>query len=472
MRTIVWFRGKDLRVRDHEALFRAANDAEVIPLFIIDPYFFSPEKAANLPHRMQYLVESLAELQEAIAALGSRLVLVEGKCVDVLPQLVSTWKVDRVLAHRWVEPLGRKRDALIADKLGTKFELVEGEMLAPPESVRTQGGTPYGVFTPFARAFAKSIVVEATKPRPERLPGLPPLGGVQEAERVPTCEDLGFKRNASLVRGGEKAARQRLMAFLEGPVAHYGAHRDRMDLRGTSRLSADLKFGTLSVRTVWNAVHERTGGKDSAATFLNEILWREFTYSTLWDRPDVLQNPYKPAFEGFPWTADTDGWEAWCEGKTGYPIVDASARQLLGEGFVHNRARMISASFLTKHLMVDYRLGEAHYLKYLTDGDWAQNNAGWQWSAGCGCDGQPYFRVFNPFTQGEKGDPQGVYVRKWVPELAQMPARYIHRPWDAPPDVLRNAGVCLGANYPHPIVDHKEARLRYLARAKKHLSKP
>ena len=244
-----------------------------------------------------------------------------------------------------------------------------------------------------------------------------------------------------------------------------------MDLPGTSRLSADLKFGTVSVRTVWNAVHERAGNEGSARTYLNEILWREFSYSTLWDRPDILTNPYKPAFEGFPWSEDTASWKAWCEGKTGYPVVDASARQLLGEGFVHNRARMISASFLTKHLMVHYKHGESHYLKYLVDGDWAQNNAGWQWSAGCGCDGQPYFRVFNPFTQGEKFDPDGAYVRRWLPELSTMPTKYIHRPWEAPPAVLQQAGVRLGETYPRPIVDHKEARLRYLERAKAHLKR-
>ena len=471
MRTIVWFRGKDLRVRDHQALWTASQAGEVIPVFVLDPYFFSPERASALPHRMQFLLDSLRELKEALHALGSRLVLVEGKSVEVIPNLMKAWRADRVLAHRWVEPFGRKRDALIAEQLGDRFTLVEGEMLAAPETVRTKTGTPYGVFTPFSRAFRAGVAVAPTLPRPHTLPPLPSLNGVTIAEKVPTCEDLGLTRNTALIPGGEKAGRRRLKAFLEGPVGAYDSHRDRMDLHGTSRLSADLKFGTISVRTVWNAVHDRVGDEGSARTYLNEILWREFSYSTLWDRPDILTNPYKPAFEGFPWNDDEVGWKAWCDGKTGYPVVDASARQLLGEGFVHNRARMISASFLTKHLMVHYKHGESHYLRYLVDGDWAQNNAGWQWSAGCGCDGQPYFRVFNPFTQGEKFDPDGIYVRRWVPELRNMPVKYIHRPWEAPPSVLNQAGVRLGETYPRPIVDHKEARERYLSRAKTHLKR-
>ena len=242
-----------------------------------------------------------------------------------------------------------------------------------------------------------------------------------------------------------------------------------MDLAGTSRLSADLKFGTISARQVWTAIGNALGETAAAHSFLNELVWREFTHSTLWDRPELLEQPFRPAFAGFPWRDDEARWQDWVVGKTGYPVVDAASRQLLGEGFVHNRARMISASFLTKHLLIDYRRGEAHYMKYLTDGDWAQNNAGWQWSAGCGCDAQPYFRIFNPVLQGEKFDPQGDYVRRWVPELARLPARHIHRPWQAPDAVLRAAGVELGATYPRPVVEHHFARERFLALAARHL---
>jgi deoxyribodipyrimidine photo-lyase len=203
--------------------------------------------------------------------------------------------------------------------------------------------------------------------------------------------------------------------------------------------------------------------------YTNELLWREFTHATLWDRPQLLERPFRADFEGFPWREDDEGWQAWVAGKTGYPVVDAAARQLLQEGFVHNRARMIAASFLTKHQLIHYKAGEAHYMKYLTDGDWAQNNAGWQWSAGCGTDAQPYFRVFNPQLQGEKFDPNGDYVRRYVPELAKLPAKYIHHPWDAPAKVLDAAGVKLGETYPEPIVEHGVARDRFLKIAESHL---
>jgi deoxyribodipyrimidine photo-lyase len=205
--------------------------------------------------------------------------------------------------------------------------------------------------------------------------------------------------------------------------------------------------------------------------FENELVWREFAHSTLWDRPELLEQPFQAKFERFPWRRDEDGWRAWAQGETGYPVVDASARQLLAEGFVHNRARMIAASFLAKHLLVDYRLGEAHYMRYLTDGDHANNDAGWQWSAGCGCDAQPYFRIFNPVTQGQKFDPGGGYVRRWLPELAHLPARYIHQPWQAPPAVLEQAAVVLGRNYPHPIIDHAHARQRFLDTAAEHFAR-
>ena len=204
--------------------------------------------------------------------------------------------------------------------------------------------------------------------------------------------------------------------------------------------------------------------------YLNELIWREFSHSTLWDQPDLLQTPFRPAWAAFPWKSDDAAWTAWVEGKTGYPIVDAACRQLLASGFVHNRARMISASFLTKHLMIDYQRGADHYLKWLTDGDWAQNIAGWQWSAGCGVDAQPYFRVFNPMSQGKKFDPNGDYVRKWVPELRDLPAKHIHEPWNAPPLILASHGITLGTTYPLPIVDHATARKRFLAEAKAFLS--
>lgn len=458
MRTLVWFRGKDPRVADHEALSSAARAGEVVPLFVLDPYFFAPARAREAPHRIQFLLASLVELRDSIAKLGSRLVVVAGKSVDVVPRLARELSVDRVVAYRWTEPFGRERDRRIAEALGPiPLELLEGETLAAPGQVMTASGTPFAVFGAFARAFAKTVEVGRPIRPPRALPPLPRLPRSLAEVPIPEPRDLGLSPNPRIVPGGEAAAKARLRKFLRGPAKRYHELRDRLDEEGTSRLSQDLKFGILSARTVWTAAEEALADSKRAwASFRNELVWRELAYHVLWHRPDVLERPYRPAWRRFPWRNDARGFAAWCEGWTGYPVVDAAARQLLAEGFVPNRARMIAASFLTKHLMIDFRRGEAHYLKLLTDGDWANNDLGWQWSAGCGVDAQPWFRVFNPVTQGERFDPEGTWVRRFIPELAQVPAKYIHRPWEAPSPPRR---------YPAPIVDHAFARGRFLAAA-------
>jgi deoxyribodipyrimidine photo-lyase len=428
MRTLVWFRGKDLRVADHAPLTEAAARGEIVPLFVLDPYFFAPERARRIAHRMQFLLESLRELEQSIARLGSRLLLVEGRSVEVVPRLAALWRVDRVVAQRWCEPFARERDRRVAASLAVPFELFEGELLHAPGTLRGGAGQPFSVFTAFARAFARDVPIGRPLPAPKRLPALP-AGVRTRASRIPTLKALGIRENPSLPRGGERAAHARLATFLAGPAGDYARLRDRLDLPGTSRLSVDLKFGTLSPRAVWNAVAD--------TTFRKELVWREFAHSTLWDHPDLLETPFRPEWKRFPWRKDERGWRAWVEGTTGYPLVDAAARQLIAEGFVHNRARMVAASFLVKHLLIDFRRGEEHYLSHLVDGDWANNDLGWQWSAGCGCDAQPWFRIFNPIAQAKRFDPTGTYVRRWAPE-------------------------------PHPpIIDHGEARARFLALARR-----
>ncbi len=448
MRTLVWFRGKDLRVADHGPLADAAAQGDVVPLFVVDPYFFAPERAGRMPHRIQFLLDSLAELAASIEALGSRLLVVEGRSVDIVPRVARELRVDRVVAHRWSEPLGRECQRRVGESLDVPFDLFEGELLAPPGTIRTASGGPFQVFTPFWNAFVANAYVGPAV----AAPALGPAPRLAFEAPIPTCESIGIARNPRLLAAGERAAHARLDAFLE-IADRYAEDRDRLDRDGTSRLSQDLKFGTISVRAVWNALDPTAG----AATFRKELGWREFAHGMLWERPELLTEPFRPGWSDFPWEDDEARWTAWVEGTTGYPVVDASARQLLAEGFVPNRARMISASFLTKDLLVDFRRGEEHYARTLVDGDWAQNDFNWQWATGCGADAQPWFRIFNPTTQGEKLDPKGDYVRRWLPELEGVPDRLVHRPWEA-------------GGRP-PIVDHAEARRRFLTIAGAHLGR-
>jgi deoxyribodipyrimidine photo-lyase len=473
VRTLVWFRGKDLRVADHAPLHAALQSARqpggaVIPLFVLDDHFFRPEAARRIPFRIQFLVESVGSLAVNLAHLGSKLLLVPGRSVEEVPRLAKLWKVDRVVAQSWVAPLGRERDRRIARALDVPLELFDTETLCRPGSLRTGAGAPYSVFTAFARAFAR-VNVEPPLPAPRALPPLPADVRTRSAT-LPTLESLGLAHNPRVQSGGERNARLRLARWLAGDARDYDELRNLLARAGTSRLSADLKFGTLSVRTVWNAVERalRERSPDALRAYQNELLWREFAHSTLFDRPELLERTFQPKWQGFPWRDDEAAWRAWVDGHTGYPVVDAAARELAATGFVHNRARMISASFLAKHLLIDFRRGERHYFDLLTDGDWANNDAGWQWSAGCGCDAQPWFRIFNPVTQGRKFDPDGEYVRTWVPEIAALPTRYIHAPWLAPAQVLESAGVRLGRDYPRPIVAHDAARRRFLETAKQH----
>jgi deoxyribodipyrimidine photo-lyase len=485
MRTIVWFRGKDLRLADHAPLTAGAQ-AELLPVFVLDPYFFSPERAAELPRRISYLLESLRGLAENLEKLGSRLLLVRGRSVEVIPRLASALRADAVSAQRWTEPFGRERDARIAaelSKVGVKWQLHEGETLAAPGTLRTQKGSAFSVFTPFNRTLRAELEgsLPLPLPAPSRLPGWPPgtvealegsgLAWASGVEAVPRPEQLGLEEQLALP-AGEAAARQRLHAFGTSGLPGYAVARDRLDLAATSRLSQDLKFGTLSVREVYQRVAACPGSGVHVERYLTELGWREFAHYLLWERPELLERPFRQEFERFPWVSNELHWQAWVQGKTGYPVVDAAARQLLTEGFVHNRARMIAASFLTKHLRIHYALGEAHYLTHLTDGDWASNNLGWQWSAGCGCDAQPYFRVFNPVLQGQRFDPEGAYVRRYVPELRRLPTRFLHQPWAASPLALGEAGIKLGVDYPLPIVEHAKARRAFLAAATRHLRAP
>ena len=481
MRALVWFRGNDLRLRDQLPLHTALRQGEAILVYVLEPEQWSPATATGGMHQRRYLHQIIENLQRDIKERGSRLLLVAGRALEVLPWLVARCHVDEVLAQRQTEPEARQTASKLEARLSVPFRLFDGETLVVPGSLRTTTGGPYSVFTAFAKAVGRKLEVKRPLAAPARLPPLPvdvakwvaiatqqPQKDWRVLEDLPKLDEHTADAQSVVLIGGERAALQRLKRFVTEKGEDYAAARDRLDLDGTSRLSADLRFGSVSPKQIWTAATKAIVSDTARTRFLTQLLWREFAYTTLWDRPELLTQPFQERFARFRWRKDEQGYAAWVEGRTGYPIVDAAARQLLREGYVHNRARMIAASFLAKDLLIDFRLGESHYLNWLIDGDHAQNDLGWQWSSGSGCDAQPYFRIFNPITQGEKFDPEGQYIRRYIPELARLPTRYIHAPWLAPNQELARARIRLERDYPAPIVDHAGARNRFLAITDEH----
>lgn len=425
MRTLVWFRGRDLRVEDQPALRGA--EGSVIPCFLIEPGALDISAA---PFRVPLLRAYLQALRQELQARGSDLVVVEGPAEAALPRLIEAWGISAVRTMRRIEPSWRARDLAIGQslsKIGVSFDVLEGDTLSPPGELRTGTGGPFQVFTPFARAFHRQVAVPRPLPAPPQLLPLP-LGLA-----FPPWPWDGVAAEAPGVR---------VQFFLNKVLPTYAVGRDQMGWDGTSRLSSPLRFGALSVRKLWADVQAQRGqGFDrDIDTFLNELLWREFAHHTLFERPELVSSPFRERWQHFPWREDPAGLEAWKLGQTGFPIVDAAARELLTTGYVHNRARMISASFLTKHLLVDWREGEAHYRHYLADHDQASNVLGWQWCAGCGVDAQPWFRIFNPETQAKRFDTEGAYRARWA----------VAHPLE-------------------PMVDLAFGRARFLAAAKAHL---
>ncbi len=412
------------------------------------------------------MLGSVAALRDDLAARGVPLVVLNGRAAEVLPGLAAAVRARDVFATRDVSPYARARDGAVGDALdtvGAALHLRGGALVAEPEEVAGADGRPLTVFTPYFRRWQglarrdvlpvpdglRGIAVDAAG----RLPGvvtLPDPGGV-----IPTADP------ALLPMPGEAAARTRLAAWAtDGRLARYAKDRDRLGMDGTSRLSADLRWGLLSPLAVLDATD---GSGDGPAAFARELAWRDFYAQVLWHHPHVTGGAFRPVFDGISWRSDPAAFDAWREGRTGYPVVDAAMRQLAASGWMHNRARMIAASFLSKDLLVDWRRGERHFMEHLVDGDVAANNGGWQWAAGTGTDAQPYFRVFNPVAQGARHDPDGSFVRRWIPELAGVPDRFVHAPWTMPPGVQAAAGCAVGRDYPAPIVDHPMARARALA---------
>jgi deoxyribodipyrimidine photo-lyase len=431
---LVWFRS-DLRLADNPAWGDAtAGNDRVVALFVIDPLLWDAVGAL----RRSLLASHLASLDSSLAERGGRLLVRRGTPVDVLVR--EARRVEAVYWNDDVAPYSRRRDRAVLDALGPKVRVHHGRYVHAPGRILGGTGEPYRVFTPFHRRWA----AVPWEPWPE--PGEADLGD-DPGEGVPG-------EPPPPMAGGEAAAWERLARAVERADA-YGEVRDRPDLDATSRLSVDLKFGTLSPRTVVRALGEAGEGHRS---MVRQLAWRDFYADVMHHHPYTVLRAMRPEYEGVRWREDPEGLEAWQRGLTGYPIVDAGMRQLAAEGWIHNRVRMIAASFLVKDLLIDWRVGERHFRRYLLDSDVAQNVGNWQWVAGTGTDAAPYFRVFNPVRQSRRFDPHGDYIRAWIPELRRLEGGAIHAPWEAGPLELEAAGVALGDTYPSPIVDHLEAR--------------
>jgi deoxyribodipyrimidine photo-lyase len=467
---IVWFR-QDLRLADQPALAAAAaSDRPVLPLFILDEE--TPGRWRCGGASRWWLHGSLAALAAALGERGSRLILRRGPAVPQLLALARETGAAAIAWNRHVEPFWVEAEAELARRLdaaGIAAMAFDGQLLFPAGSVRGKSGGPPRVFTPFWRACLARTPPAAPQPAPSSLrpPVTWPETEVLDAWRLtPTRPDwAGGLRETWMP--GETAAQARLAAFIAAGLAAYGKQRNTPHVDGTSRLSPHLHWGEISVRQVWHACRLTAEANPEAAAgaeaFLRELGWREFCATLLRTHPQLPDEPVQPRFAAFPWQQDEALMRAWTRGRTGYPIVDAGMRQLWHTGWMHNRVRMIVASFLTKHLLQPWQAGEAWFWDTLVDADLANNAGGWQWVAGCGVDAAPYFRIFNPVLQGETFDPAGHYVRRWVPELGRVPSRFIHKPWQAPPLDLAAAGVRLGHDYPLPVIEHGAARRRALA---------
>ena len=460
---IVWFRN-DLRLADHPALNAAARSgAPIIALYVLDDVNAGDWRMGSASR--WWLHHSLAALAADLAKLGAPLILRRGGAQFVIEELVSATGAGAVYWNRLYEPWAMRRDSEIKAQLrarGVTAESFNGSLLFEPTTLRTKAGDPFRVFTPFWRACLAAEPPAPPLPAPKKLNAAPApqSDALDNWKLLPTKPDWAGGMRAAW-RPGEKAAMARLKEFAQTDINNYKLARDFMAHSGVSRLSPYLHFGEVSARQCWAVINEKPS--DGGAAFLREIGWREFCHHLLVVNPDMPERALDDRFADFPWRNDPASLRAWQKGQTGYPLVDAAMRELWQTGYQHNRARMVTASFLVKHLLIPWQEGERWFWDTLLDADLANNSGGWQWVAGCGADAAPYFRVFNPVLQGEKFDPEGDYVRRYVPELAKLDARYIHRPWEAPAEVLKAAGITLGKTYPKPIVDHAKARERALA---------
>jgi deoxyribodipyrimidine photo-lyase len=464
---IVWFRS-DLRLGDNRALMEAcATGRSVICQYVFE------EAIARRPHggaQLWWLHHSLARLAASLAAIGGALCLRRGETSAILDEVIEASGADSVFWNRRHDPEGIAIDSAIKASLkarGINAASFDGQLLHEPTSVRTGAGGPFKVYTPFWRAFSALPAPRQPYTAPEQISGF--TGSLENDTLddwglLPTAPDWANSFDADW-QPGEEGAQEKLRLFIDEGLANYADGRNLPGAASTSRLSPHLAMGEISPFQVWHAtlgLEDRHAPRD-VEVFRKEVVWREFAYHLLFHFPRLATQNFNVGFDAFPWASKPELIEAWKRGQTGYPIVDAGMRQLWQTGWMHNRVRMAAASFLIKHLMADWRVGEAWFWDTLVDACPANNPASWQWVAGSGADAAPYYRIFNPVLQGEKFDADGAYVRRFVPEIAGLPNNLLHRPWEAGPLELAAAGIELGKNYPKPIVDHSFARDRALS---------
>ncbi|MBK4733401.1 cryptochrome/photolyase family protein [Noviherbaspirillum pedocola] len=476
--TLVWFR-RDLRSYDHAALYEALTRARRVHCaFIFDREILDPlqERGLVADRRVHFIHRSLVELDAELRRRGGGLIVRYGYARTEIPALAAELGADTVFVNHDYEPAATSRDADVAAALaadGRQLLSFKDGVIFEKSELLTGAGKPYSVFTPYKNAWMRAIlaVADPVNAHPSLQAYLSPVDDARLApapQGMPSLEDMGFVP-APLTELGIEPGMSGAQALLEGfldRIADYDVARNFPSRPGTSHMSVHLRFGTVSVRALvrraLEAMHNGTGGS-GAAVWLSELIWRDFYFMILHHHPHVAERAFKPEYDRIAWESGQqaeDRFDAWCRGATGYPLVDAAMRQLNETGFMHNRLRMVTASFLIKDLGIDYRWGERYFAERLNDFDLAANNGGWQWAASSGCDAQPYFRIFNPVTQSERFDPDGSFIRRWLPQLSRLSARDIHAPWLAPQTRLREAGIVLGANYPEPVVMHDEARER------------
>jgi deoxyribodipyrimidine photo-lyase len=455
---LVWFR-QDLRLADNPALREAiATGAPVIPVYVLDDETAGAWAMGGASR--WWLHRSLSSLTKDLGALGLSLILRRGNAQTCLDALIAETGAAGVYWNRCYEPFAVSRDKTIKADLearGLAAKSFDASLLFEPWTIASKAGTPFRVFTPFWKACLAAEPPAMPVPAPMRASApatWPASDKLADWALRPTKPD--WSDGFAFWEPGEAGAQKRLASFVDRALDDYAGARDLPGVEGTSRLSAHLHFGEISPRQCFHAAR-------GAEKFLAELGWREFAHHLLFHIPDLPESALRVEFRDFPWRDDDAKLRAWQKGRTGYPIVDAGMRELWRTGWMHNRVRMIAASFLVKHLLLPWQAGQAWFWDTLVDADLASNSASWQWVAGCGADAAPYFRIFNPMLQGAKFDPEGDYVRRFVPELAALPNECIHVPWEAPAETLRKAGVKLGVTYPKPIVDHGEARARALA---------